>query len=176
MKKLILGVMLMALTMSFANAKTLIVYYSKTGGTRAIAEYIQKAVSADIFEIQPVVPYPEEYRATTEQAKKEINTGYRPAIKEKVTNLADYNTVFIGSPVWWGTIALPVTTFLAEHDLSDKTVIPFVTHGGGGISNVEKDIAKLAPRAALLPGQAFSGGAAEQDVVKWVNKVWKNKK
>lgn len=122
------------------NPNVLIAYYSWSGNTKEIAEDIHKAVGGTLFEIQTVQSYPEEYRATTEQAKKEINDHFKPELKTKVENMAQYDTVFIGSPNWWGTIAPAVSSFLAEYDLNGKTVIPFITHGGGGEQNTVKDL------------------------------------
>lgn len=122
------------------NPKVLIAYYSWSGNTKEIAEDIHEITGGTLFEIQTVQSYPEEYRATTEQAKKEINENYRPELKTKVDNIAQYDTVFIGSPNWWGTIAPAVSSFLSEYDLSGKTVIPFITHGGGGEQQTVKNL------------------------------------
>lgn len=121
-------------------SKILIAYYSLSGNTKEVAEAIQEKIGGTLFEIQTVQSYPEEYRATTAQAKKEINEGFRPELKTKVENMAQYDTVFIGSPNWWGTIAPAVSTFLESYDFNGKKVIPFITHGGGGIQNTVKDL------------------------------------
>lgn len=123
-----------------AESKILIAYYSWSGNTKEAAEAIQKETGGELFEIQTVQTYPEEYRATTEQAKKEINEGYRPELKTTVADMAQYDVVFIGSPNWWGTIAPAVSTFLESYDLKGKKIIPFITHGGGGVQNTVKDL------------------------------------
>lgn len=128
------------LTMTQNAPKILIAYYSWSGNTKEVAEKIHEEVGGDIFRIETVQPYPEEYHATTTQAKQEINEGFKPELKSKVDNIAQYDVVFIGSPNWWGTIAPAVSSFLAENDLSGKTVIPFITHGGGGVQNTVKDL------------------------------------
>lgn len=120
--------------------KILIAYYSLSGNTKEVAEAIQKEIGGDLFEIQTVQSYPAEYQAITTQVKKEINEGYKPALKAKVDNIAQYDTVFIGSPNWWGTIAPAVSSFVTENDLNGKTVIPFITHGGGGVQNTVRDL------------------------------------
>ena len=153
------------------NKKILIVYYSKTESTATIAKYIQEATGGTLLRINPVTPYPEDYRATTEQAKKEINSGYKPAIKAIDVNPKDYDVIFIGSPCWWATIAPPIATFLSENDLSNKTIIPFVTHLGSGMANNAAAIAKLAPKATMLDGKAFRGNtvnSAKEEVMQWV--------
>ncbi|MEM2930811.1 MAG: flavodoxin [Thermoproteota archaeon] len=105
--------------------KTLIVYYSWSGNTRRIARIIHKLVSGDIVELEPVNPYPQSYNATVEQAKREIQSGYKPPLKTKIDNIEHYEIIFIGSPNWWGSLAPPVASFLSQYDLSGKTIIPF---------------------------------------------------
>lgn len=122
------------------NAKVLVAYYSWSGNTKEVAEAIAEKTNGTLFRIETVKAYPEEYRATTEQAKKEINDGYRPELKDKVADIAQYDVIFIGSPNWWGTIAPAVSTFLSSYDLKGKKVIPFITHGGGGVQNTVKDL------------------------------------
>lgn len=112
------------------DKKVLIAYYSLSGNTKDVAEAIRSKTGGDIFRIETVQSYPEEYRATTAQAKREINEGFRPELKGKIDNIAQYDIIFIGSPNWWGTIAPAVSSFLADYDLKGKTVIPFITHGG----------------------------------------------
>ena len=119
----------------------LIAYYSWSGNTKEVAEAIQKEVGGDLFRIETEQTYPEEYKATTAQAKREINEGFLPTLKGKVNNIAQYEIIFIGSPNWWGTIAPAVSSFLAENNLKGKKVIPFITHGGGGEQNTITDLA-----------------------------------
>lgn len=126
--------------MNSENAKILVAYYSYSGNTKDVAEAIQKKTGGDLFEIKTEGNYPEEYRPMTEQAKQEIQDGYRPKLTTTVADMAQYDIVFIGSPNWWGTITPQVSSFLESYDLSNKTVIPFVTHGGGGVQNTIKDL------------------------------------
>jgi flavodoxin len=154
--------------------KVLVVYYSKSGNTGEIAKHIQKETNADIFEIETVTPYPDDYNTATKQAKEEISRGYKPPIKNKVSNISEYDIIFVGSPNWWSTIAPPVSTFLSEHDLSEKTVVPFCTHGGSGISKCASDTAKLAPNSTVLEAAAFSGYRAkdaQKEVADWIKKI-----
>lgn len=122
------------------DKKVLIAYYSLSSNTKDVAEAILSKTGGDIFRIETVQSYPEEYRATTAQAKREINEGFRPELKGKIDNIAQYDIIFIGSPNWWGTIAPAVSSFLADYDLKGKTVIPFITHGGGGVQNTITDL------------------------------------
>lgn len=152
----------------------LIVYFSHSGNTRAMAKQIQKAVGGDIFEIIPVNPYPTEYQAVADQAKKEINSGFKPALKSKVENISKYDIIFVGSPNWWSTIAPPVTTFLTSYDLAEKTVIPFVTHGGGGMAHCETDIQKLCSKSTFRKGLAVNGRSvnkAQDKVDAWLREI-----
>lgn len=126
--------------MNTQNAKILIAYYSYSGNTKEVAEAIQKEIGGDLFEIKAEGTYPDEYRPMTEQAKKEIDAGFRPKLTTSVADMAQYDVVFIGSPNWWGTITPQVSSFLESYDLSGKTVIPFITHGGGGQQNTIADL------------------------------------
>lgn len=126
--------------MNSENAKILVAYYSYSGNTKEVAEAIQKKTGGNLFEIKTEGTYPDEYRPMTEQAKQEIQDGYRPKLTTSVADMAQYDIVFIGSPNWWGTITPQVSSFLESYDLSGKTIIPFVTHGGGGVQNTVKDL------------------------------------
>lgn len=127
-------------TTALSNPKVLVAYYSWSGNTKEVANAIHEQVGGDLFEIQTVEAYPSEYSETTAQAKKEINEGFRPKLKGSVDNMAQYDVVFIGSPNWWGTIAPAVSSFIEAYDLNGKTVIPFITHGGGGEQNTIRDM------------------------------------
>lgn len=151
--------------------KVLIVYYSRSGNTREIANQIHKIVVGDIIELQTVEPYPDEYNAVTKQAKEELNSGYKPPLKTKVNNIGSYDGIFIGSPNWWSTIASPVKTFLSEYDLSGKTIAPFITHAGSRLGRSVTDIATLCPNSTVLDGLAIWGKdvkTAQSEVSAWV--------
>ncbi len=152
----------------------LIAYYSRSGNTRKLAQLIHQKVGGTVHEIQPEVPYPASYNATVEQAKKEIQAGFRPPLKTKIEHIEAYDTIFLGSPNWWSTIAPPVATFLEENDLSGKTIIPFCTHGGGGRGRIEKDIAKLCPQSTVMPVFAIYGSGGrdvESQVSAWLESL-----
>ena len=151
--------------------KVLVTYFSHSGNTREMAEQIQKVMGGDIFEIQTVTPYPAERDSVIKQAKQELEAGFKPPIKQKVANIKEYDVVFVGSPNWWNTIAPPVMTFLSEHDLSGKTVVPFITHAGSGLGRSAADIAKLAPQATMRDGLALWGRGiknSQDKVAKWL--------
>lgn len=154
--------------------KVLVAYYSRSGNTREIASQIQKFMGGDIVEIQTVDPYPREYDAVTKQAKQEIEAGYKPALKTKIDNIKSYDVIFVGSPNWWSTIAPPVATFLSEHDLSGKTIVPFITHAGTGKGRSVTDIAKLSPQSTVLEGIAIWGRdvkSSQDEVAKWLREL-----
>ena len=153
--------------------KILIACYSWGGNTRTAAEMIRQATGGTLFEIKPAKPYPTEYRRCTEVAKQEINAGFRPELATEI-DLEKYDVIFVGSPNWWGTMAPPVATFLTTHDLKGKTVIPFFTHGGGGMQRCEADVRKLCGKSNVLKAATFSGGSirsAGEAMQKWLDEV-----
>lgn len=153
---------------------TLIACFSRTGNTRAIAEQIRSRVGGELFEVRTTHAYPEAYRATTDQARREQDTNFRPTLTAHVADLAGYKTVFIGYPNWWGTLPMALFTFLESGDFSGKTLIPFCTHEGSGLGRGPADIAKLCPGATTLTGLAVRGGrvsAAQGDVDKWLKNI-----
>lgn len=144
MKKLLMTALLgTAMVATNVEAKTLVAYFTLTGNTEKAAKIVAETTGADLYQIELVTPYPSEYKAQTELAKKELADGTLPPIKPWPENIGEYDVVFVGSPVWWGTMATPVRTFLASGALKGKTVIPFVTHGGGGADVSFTDTAKL---------------------------------
>ncbi len=156
------------------SGKILVAYYSYSGNTRYAAEQIQKATGGDLFEIKPVKAYPADYNACVDQAKKEINAGFKPELADKVKEFAQYEVIFVGTPNWWSTMAPPVAAFLAGYDFSGKIVIPFVTHGGGGMARCEKDMQKACSKAIFGKGGAFTGRNIRNSgdaIANWVNEV-----
>ena len=139
--------------------RALVVCYSQsnTKSTLTMGRWIQAVTGADLMEIEPVTPYPEGYAATVKQAHGEIKDKFKPALKPLDKTANDYDIVFLGTPVWFGTFAPPVRTFLAESNLAGKTVIPFCTHGGGGASHTFTDLAAELPDSTLLEGLALRG-------------------
>lgn len=154
--------------------KTLVVYFSHSGNTRTVAEQIQKATGADVFEIETAKPYPKEYQALTEQAQKEIRANYRPALKNLPAEIESYDLIFIGSPCWWGTVAPPVATFLGSFDFTGRTLAPFMTHGGSGMGRSVADIRELCPNSVVcegLPVRGASAANAGSEIGRWLHKL-----
>ena len=123
------------------SPKVLIAFYSYSGNTRAAAAQIRKKVGGDLFEIRPAKAYPTNYKNCVAVAKQEIHAGHLPPLAEEI-DISKYSIIFIGSPNWWGTIAPPVGTFIKNSSIEGKTIIPFFTHGGGGMQNCEADVLK----------------------------------
>lgn len=153
------------------SKKILIVYYSHSGNTRKLAKLIEKETGGTLFELLPEKAYPGDYNTVVEQAKREIQAGLHPALKTEVKNLANYDTVFVGTPNWWSTVAPPVAAFLENDDLSGKTVVPFCTHGGGGSGHIEAAVKQLCPDSTVLPVLSVYGDAAKSSQVEsWLKK------
>lgn len=157
-----------------AGKKILVVYFSHTGHTRTIANEIHKSVGGDIFEIKTVVPYPTDYKTLVDMAKKEQETKARPKLVAKVSNIDSYKVIFVGYPNWCGTMPMAVFTFLGQYKLSGKTIVPFCTHGGGGLGQSVTDIRKLCPNSSMLEGLAVQDvmvGGAQKKVSEWLHKI-----
>lgn len=152
----------------------LVAYFSRTGNTRVVAGLIRRALGADMFEIRPATPYPEDYLTTVEQARQERDQGIEPALETKVPDIAGHATVFLGFPIWGETAPPIIRSFLSAHDLSGKTLIPFVTHGGYGLGDSETVTSRHAPRALLRPGFSMQADQERQTmdrVNSWLREI-----
>jgi flavodoxin len=152
----------------------LVAYFSHSGNTRTIANKIHACIRSDLFEIKAVDPYPEDYETVQSVAMKELSEGYRPKLATHVENIDSYDVVFLGYPNWWGTMPMAVETFLIEHDLSGKTIVPFCTHDMSGFGSSITDIKNLCPTATLLDGLAVRGSDAndaQSQVEEWIDSL-----
>lgn len=131
---------------------TLVVYFSHTGTTKGVAEYLHGLVGGDIIELEPVNAYPEGYSDALDPAKQEQNENARPAIKTTIENFDSYDTIYMGYPIWWGTVPMLMFTFMESYDFSGKTVVPFSTSGGTGIEQSMSDIRDTIPDADVKDG------------------------
>lgn len=136
---------------------------------------IHKKIGGDIAEIETVTPYARDYNEAVDQGQREVNQGYMPAIKPLDKNLADYDTVVLGTPVWWYTFAPAVKTFLAENDFSGKTVYPFVTNGGW-IGHTVNDIEEACPGVSVKHAIniKFNGSdlsISVSEIENWIDKI-----
>ena len=168
-------------------AKILIVYYSRKGenywngsikniakgNTERVAEFIQKAVGGDLFEVDTVFPYDKDYYKCIDEAKKELHNNARPEIKTYPENFEDYDTIFVGYPNWWGTMPMCMFTLLEKYDMTRKTVIPVCTNEGSGMGSSERDLKKICKGADIKSGLSVHGAESEQSeskVVAWAKK------
>lgn len=131
--------------------KVLVLYYSQTGATKTIAEELQSRLNCDIAALEAVVPYDGDYDATIQRWMKERDS-ILPELKPLARDIADYDTIFLGFPIWGGSYALPMKTFLANNKLDGKVVVTFATFGSGGIVNATADVAAAQPNATVIKG------------------------
>lgn len=151
-------------------SKKLVAYFSASGVTAGVAERLAKAAGADIFEIKPVVPYTnadldwmdKNSRSTVEMK----DPGSRPEIAEKLSNMEDYDTVFIGFPIWWYVAPHIINTFVESYDLSEKKIIPFATSGGSGMGKTVEVLKKLCPNANWDDGKMLNR-LSDSELEKW---------
>jgi flavodoxin len=136
-------------------SRTLVAFFSRTGNTRVIAGQIRRAHSADIFEIGPATPYPEDYHETVRQAQRERDSGFEPRLRETLRAIAAYEVVFLGFPIWGTTAPSVIRAFLSNHALAGKTLVPFITHGGYGVGSSLSVVRAHAPQARLIEGFAL---------------------
>ncbi|MBQ8121791.1 MAG: hypothetical protein IJ170_00540 [Ruminococcus sp.] len=157
------------------QSDTIVVYFSRTGNTEKIADYLLEITGADSYVIQAAVPYSDEdiaYNNSSCRADQEQNDKtVRPEIADPISSLDGYDTVFLGYPIWWGEEPRIIDTFLESYDLSEKTVIPFCTSGSSGISVSEKNIAALVPIGEQLAGKRFSASASKDEVQQWYDSL-----
>ncbi len=144
------------------------------GNTEVVAKMIGEITKGDLFHIESVNVYPEGYTETTEAAQQELRTNARPKLADHLENMATHNVIFLGYPNWWGTMPMPVFTFLEEYDLSGKTIAPFCTHEGSGMGRSVMDIKKLCPNSTILDGLAIRGSSvktAQNEVSEWLRSI-----
>ena len=135
-----------------AAPKVLVLYYSQTSNTKAIAEEIAARLGADMEEIVSTEPYDGDFQATIDRCMKDRQTGTLPRIQPLTADLSAYDVIFLGYPVWFGTYAPPIAALLNEIDLSGKKVVPFCSFGSGGLDSSIKDLKAKCPDAEILPG------------------------
>lgn len=160
-----------------AEGRTLVVYYSATGNTEAVANYIAQATGGDLFELEPVDPYTDEDLNWTGENSRVVyehdNEDARDVelVADTVDNWDEYDTVFIGYPIWWGIAAWPVDTFVEANDFTGKTVIPFCTSSSSELGESGQLLADLAGTGEWLEGMRFRSGVDEEDVTSWVESL-----
>lgn len=156
------------------GSNTLVVYFSWSGNTEHVANAIADQTGADVFEIVPQEAYVDDYNALLDIATEEKKSGARPAIAGSVEDMARYDTVFVGYPNWWSDMPMILYTFFDSYDLSGKTVAPFCTSGGSGLSDTVNSIRKLEPEADVLEGLHIGSSAAadpDEAVGEWLESL-----
>ena len=153
-------------------SKKLTAYFSASGVTKRYAEKIAEAANTDLFEIKPEVPYTNadlDWRNSQSRSSVEMkNPGSRPEIAQKLPNMDEYDTVFVGFPIWWYVAPTIINTFLESYDFSGKTIIPFATSGGSGIGKTVDVLKTVCPDADIKNGKVVNG-MSEKELAKWVN-------
>ena len=155
-------------------SKSLVVYFSWSGNTKNVAESIQNQTDADIFEIITQTPYSDDYDTVVDFAQEEQRADARPTIAGSIENIAQYDVIYVGFPNWWGDMPMILYTFFDSYDLSGKTIAPFCTSGGSGLSNTVNEIKSLEPGAAVTKGLHIGSGSSsnpEHAVSAWLDDI-----
>ncbi len=143
--------MMAAMTTASAQ-KMLVLYYSETGVTKAVAEELQKQTGADMEAVEAVEPYTGIFQETIERGQREMQSGEMPALKPLTKKVADYDIVFLGYPIWFGTYANPIATLVKNEDFAGKKIVPFCTFGSGGLNTSSDALKKALPKAQIMEG------------------------
>lgn len=154
--------------------KVLIVYYSHSGNTKRVADIIKRKTGGDLFFAIPRPRYPENYEDTLEISRQQKVKGEFPKLATKLNSLDDYDYIFIGTPNWWSTMSPPIFSFLNTYDLSNKKIIPFITHGGGGIASIIKDMKQICNKSIFLKEFSVSDDDIERveyRIESWLSKL-----
>lgn len=153
-------------------SKMLVVYFSASGVTKEVAKKIAKVIEGDLYEIEPEQKYTEEdldWRNKQSRSSIEMqNRTFRPKIKEKAIDLKEYDTILIGFPIWWGVAPTVVNTFIDNNNFSGKTIIPFCTSGGSGMSYCENDLKKTYPHYHWKEGKRLDGTENDSNIRNWI--------
>ena len=156
------------------DGKILVVYFSQTGNTETVANFIHEAVGGDIVKLETEQTYTSDYNELLDVAQEERRNNARPALRTQINNMAEYDTIFLGYPIWWGDMPMPIYTFLDNYDLSGKTIAPFVTSGGSGLSGTPQDIQAEEPNAAVTEGLSIRDnnvGSSQSAVEQWLSQI-----
>ena len=154
-------------------SKTLVTYFSASGETKRVAEKIASITNGDLFEIEPKEKYTNaDLDWTNKQSRSSVemkNKSFRPEIKENSLDISSYDTILIGFPIWWGVCPTVVNTFIESKDFTGKTLIPFCTSGGSGMSYAENDLRKTYPNYNWKEGKRLTGRENDEDLKNWIN-------
>lgn len=156
------------------KGRVLTVFHSRSGNTKALATIIQTQLGGDIAEIRPATPYSDDYDTATAEARHQLITGQHPANQPLSVDIASYDVICVGSPLWWGTLSIPTITFLTQYDFAGKTVIPFSTNGGGSRDKTFDDVKMICTKSQVLDGFKVGGrsaAGARSNVASWLRKI-----
>lgn len=153
--------------------KTLVAYFSASGTTKMVANRLAGAIGADIFEIEPKIPYSNQdldWTKKNSRSSLEMNDrSSRPEVAKKVSNMEQYDKIFVGFPIWWYVAPTIVNSFLEQYDLSGKTIVPFATSGGSGMGETNKHLAPSCKGAVLKDGKRFATYVSEEGLKAWAS-------
>jgi len=154
-------------------AKALVAYFSASGVTGRVAERLAQAIGADLFQIEPEVPYTSadiDWRNKRSRSSIEMgDPSSRPAIASKVAGMGGYDVVFVGFPIWWYREPSIIDTFMESYDFAGKTVVPFATSGGSGIGSSGSNMAALAAEARVVKGERLASSVSAADLKAWAS-------
>lgn len=156
------------------SGNVLVLYFSHTGNTETVANFIHEAVGGDIVKLETEEQYTDNYNDLLDIAQEEQNENARPALSTQIDNIEDYDTIFLGYPIWWGDMPMALYTFLDEYDLSGKTIAPFTTSGGSGLSGTPRNIADEEPNATVTEGLSVRDSNSENSqsaVNEWLSEI-----
>lgn len=154
------------------DGNILILYFSMTGNTEAVANFIHDEVGGDIVKLETQETYPDDYNDLLDVAQEEQSENARPELSTTIDNLDEYDTIFLGYPIWWGDMPMAIYSFLDNYDLSGKTIAPFVTSGGSGLSGTPSNIKNEEPNANVVEGLSIydsDARSSRNEVVDWLN-------
>ena len=154
--------------------KTLVAYFSASGTTKMVANRLAGAIGADLFEIEPKIPYSNQdldWTNKNSRSSLEMNDrSSRPEVAKKVSNMEQYDKIFVGFPIWWYVAPTIINSFLEQYDLSGKTIVPFATSGGSGMGETNKHLAPSCKGAVLKDGKRFATYVSEEGLKAWASK------
>jgi flavodoxin len=152
MKRILLSMAMMAsITANYAQ-KALVLYYSETGSTKTVAEELQKQLGADIESVECIKAYSGNFQETIQRGQREMQSGQWPELKPLKSKIANYDVIFLGYPIWFGTYANPIQTLVKNNDFAGKTIVPFCTFGSGGLNTSSDALKKALPKATVKAG------------------------
>ena len=156
-------------------SRKLVAYFSASGVTAKVAETLSEAIGADLYAIEPEVPYTKadlnwmDKQSRSSLEMKDLSS--RPAIKGRCDNINEYDTIFVGFPIWWYIAPTIINTFLESYDMSGKTIVPFATSGGSGMGKTNEKLQPSCPNSKLLDGKVFKKTVGKDELAEWVKSL-----